>query len=122
MSDIAEFVVKYWLEAIFGLITLGVTTVWKVSSSKKKKEKEQEKLKEAQREQELQLLKDGVVALLHDRIYAIGEECLLAKEITVDKMDNLQHLFDAYEPLGGNGTGTNMVNRCKGLPVCKEVE
>lgn len=127
MPDMIEFVVKYWLEVLFGLITLGVSTAWKVSSKKRKNEREKrlEEVrrhdeKEAQIEKELSLLKDGVVALLHDRIYEIGENCLLSKGITVSQLDNLERLYSAYEPLGGNGTGSTMVNNCRRLPLCED--
>ena len=32
-------------------------------------------------------------------------------------MRNLEYLYRSYHALGGNGTGTELYNRAKGLPI-----
>lgn len=120
--EFMNFIAKYWIEVLFGGVVSVATALYKHHSNKRKKEKQAEAEREAHKEEERKLLKLGVLALLHDRIYEIGENCLTKKEITVDQLDNLQHLFEAYQPLGGNGTGETMFNRCKHLPLIKEDE
>ena len=65
-------------------------------------------------------LKDGVMAILHDRIYAECTRCITEDGITVEAMHNLECLYEAYHALGGNGTGTELYNRAKSLKFKEE--
>ena len=51
------------------------------------------------------LIKDGVIAILHNKIYTLG------------KQYDFEHLYKAYHALGGNGTGTEIYKRVKELPM-----
>lgn len=61
--------------------------------------------------------KEALLALLHDKLYTLAEDYLCRGHITVKELDNLTHLYSAYRKLGGNGTGEELYNRCKLLPV-----
>lgn len=37
--------------------------------------------------------------------------------IDTDAMRNLEYLYRSYHALGGNGTGTELYNRAKALPI-----
>lgn len=62
-------------------------------------------------------LKDGMLALLHDRIYGECASCESHQGVTLDALRNLEYLYEPYHALGGNGTGTILYERVKNLPV-----
>lgn len=99
-----EFIIKYWLEFLFGLAITGLTFC---VNHIRKKLKEQEALKE------------GVVALLHDRLHQSGMYYLDKGEISLRELQNFEHLYQAYHDLGGNGTGTEIYERVQDLELKK---
>jgi hypothetical protein len=62
-------------------------------------------------------VEDGVKALLHDRIYSGYAECECKGFASVDDIKNLEYLYRPYHDLGGNGTGTELFERVKKMPV-----
>ena len=42
---------------------------------------------------------------------------VITNQITVEEYDDLKEVDDAYYALGGNGAMTELVERCKDLPV-----
>lgn len=64
----------------------------------------------------------GLLAVLHDRLYQACKDYLSDAYVpTVDEFDNLKYLYNAYHALGGNGTGTELYERCCKLPI-REVQ
>lgn len=63
-----------------------------------------------------ELIRDGILAILHNKIYTLGKQYIEDGEITVQDFDEFEHLYTAYHNLGGNGTGTEVFNRVKALP------
>lgn len=112
-----EFILKYWLEVLFSAILSGLVLFIKTLYSNFKKERKewQEKLEAEQEEQKL--LKGAMLALLHDRIYQVCQESIRVNGITLQELDNLNHLYKGYSALGGNGTGEEMYKRCTNLPL-----
>lgn len=108
-----EFILEYWIEFLFGLAIAGLSFCYKkLASMLKKKAIEQE------------AIKTGMIAILHDRLFHLCNHYLELGYIPLDKaeeiLDNLKILYDAYHALGGNGTGTDIYNRTKILPLRKE--
>lgn len=108
-----EFITKYWIEFLFGLAIAGLSFLYRNLSKKiKKKMAEQEATKQ------------GMLALLHNMLFAECNKYLSLGYIPLDKaeeiLDNLKILYDAYHALGGNGTGTAIYNRIKELNIKKE--
>ena len=68
-------------------------------------------------EEEREAIKEGLLAILHDRLYAECSRCLAQGSIDTDAMRNLEYLYRSYHALGGNGTGTELYNRAKALPI-----
>jgi len=99
-----EFILTYWLEAIFGLAITGLSFCF---NSLRKRLKEQKQIKE------------GLVAILHDRLFQSGMYFLEKGEITVSALDNIEGIYKAYHNLGGNGTGTEIWERVRELPLKK---
>jgi hypothetical protein len=63
------------------------------------------------------LIKDGVIAILHNKIYTLGKQYIAQEHISVEALDDFEHLYKAYHALGGNGTGTEIYKRVKELPM-----
>lgn len=97
-----EFIVKYWLEFFFsGVLALLGAGYRKLNL----KLKEQGKMKE------------GILAILHDRLYQVCCFYIHQGWIDVESMKNVEYLYDSYHDLGGNGTGTELYNRVNSLPI-----
>lgn len=99
-----EFIIKYWIEFLFGLAIAGLTFC---VNEIKKKMKEQEAVKE------------GIIALLHDRLHQSGMYYLGKGEISLSELQNFEDLYKAYHNLGGNGTGTEIYERVLDLSLRK---
>lgn len=95
-----EFIAKYWLQVIFGLIVSALT--WCVRRLTVE-------LKERQAEQKA--IKEGVIAMLHDRMYQAGRYYLGKDDIAISELKNFDKLHEAYKALGGNGTGDEIAER-----------
>ena len=65
----------------------------------------------------VKLIKDGVIAILHNKIYTLGKQYIAQEHISVEALDDFEHLYKAYHALGGNGTGTEIYKRVKELPM-----
>ena len=97
-----EFIVKYWLEFFFsGVLALLGAGYRKLNL----KLKEQGKMKE------------GILAILHDRLYQVCRFYIHQGWIDVESMKNVEYLYDSYHDLGGNCTGTELYNRVNSLPI-----
>ena len=90
-----EFIVQYWAEWAFGLLGTAIIAV----AIKYK------------------ALLDGVLAILHDRIYQACQHYIQQGYIDASGLKNLEYLYRSYHTLGGNGTGTELYNRAKALPI-----
>lgn len=102
-----EFVLKYWLDFLFGLLITGMSLAYKKLAKKVK---------------EAEYVKEGVLAILHDRLFQAGRYYIAKNEITLDELKNMEYLYNSYHNLGGNGTGTEIWERVKDLPIKKEGE
>lgn len=103
------WIVQYWAEALFGVVCGALAAAYRHLSKRLQR-----------RSQEDAALKDGVLAILHDRIYAECMHCISEDGITVEAMHNLECLYEAYHALGGNGTGTELYNRATALKIKEE--
>ena len=100
-----EFVVKYWIEFLFGILVTGMGFIFKIL------------LKYAK---ENEALKEGMKGMLHNEIIYRCKKLLIIGYVTLEDLEELEYLFKPYEGLGGNGTAKKMVERCYSLPVKKE--
>jgi len=102
-----EFVIKYWLECLFGAATAALTWGYK---------------RLAKRVKEQEAIKEGVLAILHDRLFQAGRYHILQGYISLEELKNVEYLYRSYHALGGNGTGTEIWERIKDLPLKMEGE
>lgn len=101
-----EWIVKYWGQWLFGLIAAGMAGGYRSLSRKIKAQEEERKA-----------IKAGLLAILHDRLYAECTRYLQRDGIDTAGLRNLEYLYGSYHALGGNGTGTELYNRAKKLPL-----
>lgn len=102
-----EFAAQYWLQVVFGGAVSVLSLLMKYLWGTIKREHEEQRL-----------LRGAVLAILHDRLYSLARYYLSQKCLTIQDLDNLEYIYNAYHALGGNGTGTDLFNRCKALPIC----
>ena len=99
-----DFVIKYWVQ-LAAIASFGIAILRAVIKKKKQEKEEQEALKE------------GVLALLHDRLYQGCRFHIREKQIEAAELKNMEYLYNGYHTLGGNGTGTELYERVKDLPL-----
>lgn len=104
-----EFLVKYWLEAVFSVILTVLSWAYR-SLSKRFKRKMQEDA----------AIREGVTALLHDRLYQECPQHIREGCVCVEDLKNIEYLYKAYHALGGNGTGTELYTRVKALKIMED--
>lgn len=78
-------------------------------SKERKEDRERAKLRE-----------DALLSLNHDMLYRNGKFYIHSKQITIDELKNLEYLYKSYHALGGNGTGTEIYEKCKDLPIVEK--
>ena len=62
-------------------------------------------------------LVEVVKALSHDALFTRCEDLITRGEITSSELENLTVLYKAYTDQGLNGSGTELYNRAKALPL-----
>ena len=102
-----DFIVKYWVQEVMAAITAAMAFMLKRVYTWKN---------------EQDLVKQGVLAILHDRLYQACKFYLKRGYCTLEDRDNLDYMFRPYKALGGNGTGEELYNRCLALPYEPERE
>ncbi len=117
--NLLEFAAKYWLEALFGLVLWYMKSKFEEDRKEKaQKEEEYKKRKELQ-DLENKKIKEGLVAILHDRLFQSCMYFIDQGEIPLGALDNINEMYKPYKALGGNGTGTEIVERANDLPIKK---
>ena len=102
-----EFILKHIGELIFTSIT-GVLAAAYRGLLKRIKAQEEERA----------AVKEGLLAIMHDRLYQSCTSYIKQGSIDTGGLKNLEYLYKSYHALGGNGTGTELYNRAKALPIC----
>lgn len=97
-----EFIFKYWIEWLFGLVIAGMTLLYKML---------QKNIKENN------ALKNGMKGILHNDIIYRCKKLLIIGEVTPEDLEELEYLYQPYKELGGNGTAQKMMERVYQLPI-----
>ena len=104
-----EWVSKYWVEWVFGLVAAGLAWMVKRLSTRIKRE-----------QAENQALRDGMRALLRVQIEKECEKCQREKWCGAVKRSSIIDMYTSYKALGGNGGVTSMVDQTLGLPAVEQ--
>ena len=115
-----EWVVKYWVEWVFGLVVAGLAWCVKHLSSKVKAERKAREALERQAQEETEALKDGMRSLLRRQILLDCETAQAAGWCDSTKKGTIQDMYDAYHGLGGNGVVEATVRQViEDLPIAQ---
>lgn len=107
-----ELLIKYASEIVLSFIILVLTAKYKDLTTKVENKEKRD-----------HALEDGVKSILHYLLYRECKVCLDAQQVSTEELKEIEHIYDAYHALGGNGTGTALYNRILSLPIentCKE--
>lgn len=104
------------LSTLLGIVS--ATVIFLIQDSVKEKHKREELLTaiEAKQKEETLVLKEGIKALLHDRIIQKCEFIIRRGYVTADDLEELEYLNKPYKALGGNGTVEVMLREVHKLP------
>lgn len=94
-----DFIIKYWLEFIFGLMVAYLTKKIKTLHNREK------------------AVENGVQALLRNELIRRYREYETKGEISILDKENIEHMFKEYKNLGGNGTVAKMYDEILSLPI-----
>lgn len=100
-----DWVTKYWMEWLFGLVIALATGAYTRLSRRIK----------ADHAKDL-ALEDGMQALLRDRIIESCDHYITKGYAPVYARESIESMYAAYHGLGGDGIVTDMVNRVMRLP------
>lgn len=103
---------QLFLAIIQGALTLLVGWLGLKIKQRENRKEEIEKIQEV----ETQALKQGVQAVLRDRILHAYHHYKYVGKISVSQMENLSNMYNAYHDLGGNGVVTNVYLKAMKLP------
>ena len=103
-----EWISKYWIEWVFGLISLLLGWTVRRLSARIKKEQDENKA-----------LRDGMKSLLMRQIQIDCEAAVDQGFCPVDTKKTIDQMYQAYHALGGNSIITGLRNDMMNLPTTK---
>lgn len=68
----------------------------------------------------IKYVRDGLLAILHDRIYQACNFYIKQERVDVQGLRNLEYMYKPYAAMGGNGTAKELYERVKDLPIREE--
>jgi hypothetical protein len=104
-----DFIVQYWIEFLFGLVVLALSTAFEYLRRKLKAQVRRQKA-----------LENGICSLLRAEMIRSGEKYLEKGWCAIYAKDAFDKEYKAYHELGGNGTMTEMHEQVMNLPTTRE--
>ena len=98
-----------WLVEIVG----GLTAIWIFTKPIRKMVREQTK--------RIELMEEGIQSILHDRIYQACHFFISRGWVCISDLKNLEHLYEPYRQMGGNGTAKELYERVLDLEIREDV-
>ena len=108
-----EFIIKYWLEALFA----GILAIMGFIVKKIKKNQEEQKSKQEEQDRKNKAIERGVQALLRNELIRRFREYETKGEISMLDKENMDHMFAEYFNLGGNGLMKEIYNEYLEIPI-----
>ncbi len=112
-----EWIVKYWVEWLFGLVIALLTAGYRHLSKRLQHERAAAAEKARRDEAEINALKNGMRSLLRSQIISKCERATNDQYCGAQLRDTINDLYASYHELGGNGTVTSIVQQTMALPV-----
>lgn len=106
-----------WIIGI-AVAIFGSTGFWQFCTLKWQKKNDEESINPG----DIKLMKEGMKAMLHDRLYQSCRYYLSKGVIDEDGYANLSAIYNSYHGLGGNGTGTELYNRACRLKIVESID
>ena len=103
-----EWITRYWVEWVFGLLIAILTFVVRTLSARIKKQSA-----------ENQALRDGMKSLLMRQIQLDCEDAIRNGFCPVDTKTSIEGMYQAYHALGGNSIITGLRDDMLALPTTK---
>lgn len=103
-----EWIVKYWVEWVFGLLIAVLTVVVRTLSARIRKQQEENKA-----------LRDGMRSLLRRQIVDDCERALRDGYCSTATKDTIEDMYQSYHALGGNGVVTHLKAQAMNVPTVK---
>lgn len=97
-----SFIVEYWLEFLFGLLSGAILYILKKVYGLYKRQK---------------AVEQGVQALLRNELIRRYREYKAKGEMTILDRENIEAMFKQYKNLGGNGTVKELMNELLEVPT-----
>lgn len=101
-----DFVLKYWIEFVFGLVAAELVAAYRKMAVKIQNNKETEKA-----------IADGMKYLLMFKLREEGEKYLTDGHCNIDQKHEFEKVYTAYHALGGNDTITALKDKVLQLPI-----
>lgn len=101
-----DFIAKYWLEFVFGLIVAALSAGYAKISKRLKEEKVRNTA-----------IENGVRDILRMQILDTYDRCKAAGSISVSRKDAIDSAYTSYHALGGNGTITQVHNELMAMQI-----
>ena len=101
-----DFIAKYWLEFVFGLIVAALSAGYAKISKRLKEEKVRNTA-----------IENGVRDILRMQILDTYDRCKAAGSISVSRKDAIDSAYTSYHTLGGNGTITQVHNELMAMQI-----
>lgn len=106
MSIVIDTIVKYWVQFAMGALVGAFAMLWR----RVKKDRAEQKA-----------IKNGMQALLRDRIIQAYNHYLREGACPIYARQNVLALYDAYHALGGNGTVTDLIHKLQNMPTESQI-
>lgn len=103
-----EFVAKYWLEFLFGIVGAALTAAYGWLAKKFNEERKK-----------TQAIESGVRDMLRLTILDNYERCKTAGVISVARKEAVDSAYRSYHTLGGNGVITQVHKEIMEMPIIK---
>lgn len=91
----------------------GLTAIWIFTKPIRKMVREQTK--------RIELMEEGIQSILHDRIYQACHFFIPRGWVCISDLKNLEHLYEPYRQMGGNGTAKELYERVLDLEIREDV-
>lgn len=119
-----EFYLQFIL-SLFSIVMTALVGYWVKRISDREAERRRDAVRRAnelrvaelKRKEEFEAIKDGLIALLRDKIIQSDVSFTESGVVKISQKDNIQMLYESYHRLGGNGIVTQSYKHIMGMPL-----